>query len=440
MPSRLHPTRLAALLLGLVPLAASAEDSTGAVTAGAAFNPQVSLILTGRYYQDNENGEGPARIDAAAAILRPPVVEDGPGNGFALGESELVLAATVDPYFDAKFIGTFDGQGSAEVEEAYLQTRRLPAGLKAKAGKFKSEIGYENSQHPHAWDFDDQNLAYATLLGDGGLADSGLQLTWLPDTPVYVLLGAEALQGRDQLRFGSLPTPEEAAGVITPAAGALPEPANGPRLLTAFAKVAPDLGDDHALQLGVSVARARQAQQLVDPDGSGLSGDEYALDGRETLYGVDVVYKYDTPGEDGAGDLKVVAEYLLARTDMSVAAADAAAVFHDGAAAGTGDRVRGTQDGYYVQATYGIAPRWQLGLRHDAAGNRNELTEAGTTTTLADSARNTLALSFQPSEFSRLRLQAARGTLRRDNGSATDLDQVMLSYTLSLGAHGAHRF
>lgn len=434
------PTTLATLLLGIPPLTAHAEDSSGAVSAGTAFNPQMSLILTGRFYQDNEGGDGAARLGEAAGILQGATFTDashGDGNGFAIGESELVLSATVDPWLDAKFIGTFDGHGSAEVEEAWLQTRLLPAGLKVKAGKFLSDIGYQNSQHPHAWDFDDQNLAYRALLGEHGLNDSGVQLTWLPDTPVYLLLGAEALQGSDQERFGSVVAADDAASVLAPGAGALPAPDNGPRLLTAFARAAPDLGDNHALQLGVTLARARQHQQVIDPDGAALSGDEYALDGHETLYGADLVYKYDSTGEAGEGDLKLVAEYLLLHKDMTVAGADAGATFSGGGAATPGAAVSGRQDGYYVQATYGIAPRWQLGLRYDAAGASNELTEAGARSALPESTRGTVALSWLPSEFSRLRLQAAKGRL---DGGATELDQVMLSYTLSLGPHGAHRF
>jgi hypothetical protein len=74
----------------------------------------------------------------------------------------------------------------------------LPGGLKLRGGKFLSGIGYLNGQHPHSWDFVDQNLAYRSLLGDHGLSDTGLQLTWLPRTgKVYSLLGLELLQGND---------------------------------------------------------------------------------------------------------------------------------------------------------------------------------------------------------------------------------------------------
>lgn len=448
----MRPALLPALLLGALPLAALADttpalsgdgrlapaaaDRRGAVTAGSAFNPQVSLILSGHYRRDDAGGDGPDALAEAAGILHGVHFDahgHGSGNGFALGESELVLAATVDPYFDARFIAAFSAH-EVEVEEAWLQTRLLPHGFKLTAGKFFSGIGYQNAQHPHAWDFDDQHLSHLALLGEHGLNDSGLQLTWLAPTPFYLLLGVEALQGNEQARFGTLIEAEDAQGVLTPASGDFVAHTAGPRLLTAFAKVAPDLGDDHALQLGVSFARASQFQQLQDEDAIAASGDEVFLDGRQTLYGIDVVYKFDGRGAQGAGDLKLAAEYLRLETDLEVSA--------DGGAAAllTGARVRGEQDGWYVAATWGLAPRWSLGLRLDGSGATNALRAGGASTELADTTRSTLALAWKPSEFSRLRLQAARADIGQEDGSRREVQQVLLSYTLALGAHGAHAF
>jgi hypothetical protein len=56
------------------------------------------------------------------------------------------------------------------------------------------------------------------------------------------------------------------------------------------------------------------------------------------------------------------------------------------------------------------------------------------------SQRQTLALSFHPSEFSRLRLQAAQGDIYDETGAKTALKQIFLQYTHSLGSHGAHKF
>lgn len=433
-------TALALTALALAIPAAHAETSQ-AVTSGSAFNPQISLILNGFYYHDDRRGQGAEMIEEAAGILHGVHAEEGHGgqdNGFNLGESELVLAATVDPYLDGRLIAVL-ADGEAEVEEAWLQTRMLPAGLTVKAGKFRSGIGYQNEQHPHVWDFADQNLAYRALIGDEGLGDAGVQLTWLAPLPIYTLIGTEVLQGGEQERFGAL-VDEELTADTTTVTDPLPAHRAGPRLATAFVKIAPDLGTEHALQLGLSVARARQAQQLIDEDETTQSGDEYALDGKHDLTGLDVVYKFDSAGEYGQGDIKVAAEYLRLKKTMTVTGADAGAIGAGGNAVAVGDRVTGSQDGYYVSAVYGFAPRWQLGLRYDVGGASNDLTEAGAKTSFGESKRSTLALTFFPSEYSRFRLQVADGKIANEAGGRENLQQVVLQYTLSLGPHGAHKF
>lgn len=423
----------------LIPVSLALLTAQAALAAetGSSFNPQISLILDGSLYHDNQDGAGAERLAEMAGIGHGVHVgghdHGGLENGFNLGESELVMSAVVDPYFDGKLTLTVSGDGATELEEAWLQTRLLPAGLKLKMGKFLSGIGYGNSQHPHTWDFADPNLATQGILGDHGLMDSGVQLSWLPPTPFYLQIGAEALQGNDQERFGALIENADAAGFTT-LADPMPEHRGGPRLTTAFIKAAPDLGDAHALQLGLSYAKARQFQQLMDEDDTPQSTDEFALDGDQTLSAADLVYKFDSAGEFGSGDLKVAAEYLRLKKSMTVSAADATAPVV------TGDRVSGTQDGYYLQATYGIAPRWQLGFRHDVNGSSNELVEAGTRIGFEASSRRSAALTFFPSEFSRLRLQVAQGDIYDEAGVKTALRQVFLQYTHSLGPHGAHAF
>ena len=60
------------------------------------------------------------------------------------------------------------------------------------------------------------------------------------------------------------------------------------------------------------------------------------------------MYKWDSAGEFGQGDIKITGEYLRVKKNMTVSTT--------GTSAGlmVGDTV--TQDGYYLQASYGIAP------------------------------------------------------------------------------------
>ncbi len=414
---------------------ASAENTT-TITTGSRFNPQISLILDGNYYHENQKGKSGEILDGAAGIghgVGFGEEEAGLQNGFNLGESELVMSAIVDPYFDGYLTLTVGADGGTALEESWLQTRQLPNGLKVKMGKFLSGIGYQNSQHRHAWDFADQNLAYLGLLGGEGFKDTGLQLTWVAPTSFYTLLGVEALQGNDQERFGTQINNADAETILGNAQS-LPEAKAGPRIHTLFAKFSPDVGDSQALQIGLSYAQAQQYQQVLDNDGTPLNGDEYALDGKQTLYGLDWVYKWDSAGELGQGDIKVTGEYLRMKKDMKVTATGTTANLV------VGDSVTGSQDGYYLQASYGIAPRWSLASRYDVNGATNELNTAGTTTDLKQSSRIVVSLAVSPSEFSRLRLQLAQGNIYDDAGTKIALKQVFLQYTHSLGAHGAHKF
>jgi hypothetical protein len=170
--------------------ASAAEPSKrgfGALDSGTAFNPQISVILDGNYYHDTIEGEGGSLVGrafqpsggAAHSHGHGDDHDDGghshgaPDNGFNFRTAEIAFSGTVDPYFDATLYLAVDGDGNVELEEGYFQTRGLPAGVRVKGGKFLSDFGYINKQHPHQWDFVDQNLPYLNLLGDHGLQDTG---------------------------------------------------------------------------------------------------------------------------------------------------------------------------------------------------------------------------------------------------------------------------
>jgi hypothetical protein len=359
----------------------------------------------------------------------------GAEPGFNFRSAELSFTASVDAYFDAAALLAVDGDGEVELEEAWFQTRNLPYGLKVKAGKFLSDIGYANNQHPHSWDFTDQNLAYLNLLGDHGLRDTGVQVTWLPDWGHYTLFGLELFQS-DQEKLGALAEVGEELEAELDAAGlsvddlGLDDEKDGPRLYTAFAKYAPDLGFDHALQLGAWAGISEQHQEIHgDPE----DGDVHSLEGDGWMWGLDAVYKYDAGGAYGKGDFRLAAEYVWQRKDLDV-------LFHQARPAAIGAERKFTQDGLYVQGVYGFAPRWDVGLRYDVVGLTNKLESGGNTLREWDeSDRWTAALSWSPTEFSKIRLQYAKADITID-GESHDFDYFYLQYLLSFGSHGAHKF
>ena len=388
-----------------------------------SFNPKISVILDGVYYSDNKGGDGIERIEEMSGVLgNHGHTEDEHGHGelergFNLREAEVTLSGTVDPHLDAWMTVAFSN-GETEIEEAYFETRSLPSGWKVKAGKFLSDIGYHNKQHLHSWAFSDQTLVHQAFFGDHGLVDSGIQVTYLPDTPFYTLVGVELFQG-EQDKLGALVDHED-----------LKEDA-GPRLSTVFAKIAPELSADSELQLGVSLVQAGQHQEDHSED-----LDVELLEGDILLWGLDVVYKKLSTGSYGEGGLTLQAEYFNIEKTLTIeVASDVDEV---------GEEVTGKQDALYLQAVYGIAPRWSVGARYEMVGLVNELKEESTDK-LGDSRRVSLAATWQPTEYSKVRLQLSRADISEfDEGvgqaKSETFNQIYLQYNVSLGAHGAHQF
>mgnify|MGYP003587736852 CR=1 FL=1 len=412
---------------GLVPKSLPLFGSSGPVSSGTSFNPSITVIPDVVWSRDDVKGEAGESLEEADGFRGAHAEEGhehahgGLDQGFNLRETELAFSASVDAYFDVQALFAVSEEG-IEAEEVYFQTRRLPGGFQLKGGKLLSGIGYANAHHPHQWDFVDQNLAYELLLGGHGLNEKGVQLTWVPKLPFYLKVGAELLQGENE-KLASYVGPEELPGLGGDGAPRVLSERAGPRLFTGFVKLGPDLGYSNALQLGLSFVSSRRHQEVHDEDADGVP--EEVLDGTATLWGVDAVWKYDSPRTGGAGDLVLQAEYLARKRDLDVLGTSDTAVFR--------------QDGAYLQAVYGLLPRFQLGARWDVAGLTNERVRGGVTTGYDPSSRFTAALTFSPTEFSRVRAQYENASIRVD-GEKERWGRFLLQLQLSLGAHGAHSF
>ena len=134
-----------------------------------AFNPGIAAVLNGFYLASSRDPQkqvirGVAQGDEAGLPLR----------GFSLGESEVSLAANIDPYLSGFLDFSMEDDNSLSVEEAYIQSKDLPYGLTVKAGRFLSGIGYLNERHAHDWTFSDAALPYRAFL-NSQYGDDGLQ-------------------------------------------------------------------------------------------------------------------------------------------------------------------------------------------------------------------------------------------------------------------------
>ena len=432
-------------------VAAGASSSVQAIENLKDFNPAASVILDGVYYHDDEKGEGLEIIEEHASVLHGHGHEEeehghehgGLDKGFNLRETELTLSGVVDPFFDAWFTAAIS-DGEIEVEEAWFRTQNLPAGLQVKAGKFLSAIGYENEKHVHSWQFADQNLAQLSLFGDHGLTNTGAQVTWLAPTTSFLQFGLELAQGDELEKFGTaLDEYDELAEEI---AGEFPgfyDPdgdgelsaqelglaeADGPELTIGFVRFGPDLGTDHALQLGASIGHHGRMQSFHEEEDA---GEAFVAEGDGTVYGLHAVYKRFATGAYGQGSLTLQGEYFSFDSDQK-------ASYHTDEAE-LGLPLEMSQDAAYAQAVYGFAPRWSIGVRSAAAGISGEFSEGDETEELRISRQNSVALTFRPSEFSALRLQGNRNSIGLED-TREEFNQIMLQYNISLGAHGAHTF
>ena len=378
-----------------------------------AFNPAVSVILGGRFAQLSED---PANYRIAGFM--PAGADVGPGpRGFTLGESELSLAANVDPYFFANLTTAITGDNSISVEEAFVKTIALPSGLSLKAGRFFSGLGYVNEIHSHAWDFVDQPLVYQAMFG-GQLAQDGAQLKWVAPTDLFVELGAETGNGEQFPR-----TRLQGNGL------------NGGALL---AHVGDDIGDSTSWRAGVSWLTARAEDRSFSDVTAGGGAIEDAFTGGSRTWVLDGILKWSPHGNATVHSLKLQAEYLQ-RTE-------------DGQLAATINQLtlsapyRSRQSGWYAQGVYQFMPRWRFGARYDALDSGMThigLVDSGLLPPIsfpalapAKPTRVSVMFDWNPSEFTRLRAQYAWDDARLDSRDR----QLLLQYLYSIGAHGAHKF
>jgi hypothetical protein len=403
--------------------ASAAQAQTAVVSVSArpasesAFNPAVSVVLQGTY---NNFSQNPDTFQIGGFI--PPGNEGLGDRGFSLGESELNLAANIDPYFRGNLTVSLSQDNSVELEEAWFQTLGLSHGLTLKGGRFFSGIGYLNEIHQHAWDFVDAPLAYQVFLGTGprgNYSDDGLQLKWIAPTDLFIELGAEAGNGNNFPGNGDQ---------------------NGIGTWSMFSHLGGDIGDNYAYRAGVSYLQAWPSnRQYNDTDAvGGLVTNSFS--GNSRLWIGDFVLKWAPNGNSTSTNFKLQGEYMhrieTGTLDFNV----------NGATPVPGS-YSSHQGGWYLQGVYQFVPRWRVGLRRDQLESgtvnigqvQNGILPASDFPILISHTpkRSTLMFDYSPSEFSRFRLQYARDQSRPDG---VDDNQLMLQYIFSMGAHGAHKF
>jgi hypothetical protein len=371
---------------------------TGIFGGSAMTNPYLSLIVNTFFYGSNLKQK---ELDSRTVpgFTNVPVSVN---KGFNLESAELFIFAPVDPYLNL-YANIPVTESGTELEEAYFVTSSLPAGLQVKGGKFKSGFGRINAQHPHAWDFVDAPLNYRAFMGTEGMGgEKGIQVTWLPELPIYLQLGIEALQGENDQLFGA-------------------NAKDGPHAFTVFAKTSMEIGESGTILFGPSFIKGKANIPTV--------ADNTTFTGDTDLFGFEMVYKWKP--SRGTGFI-LQSEYLFRKQTGDLRTGDVADP------ASTVAPLTRAQDGIYVQGLYQI-DRWRIGARYDVLDLlKKDYILSGSQQSLGKQPwRATGALEFNPSEFTRVRLQYSRDESSRDGKTNNELYLQML---LGIGAHAAHSF
>ncbi|HMK13638.1 MAG TPA: hypothetical protein VK460_01300 [Burkholderiales bacterium] len=403
--------------------ASAAQAQTATVTASArpasesAFNPAISAVLQGTY---NNFSQNPDTFQIGGFI--PPGNEGLGDRGFSLGETELNIAANIDPYFRGNLTLALSSDNSVELEEAWFQTLGLSNGFTLKGGRFFSGVGYLNEIHQHAWDFVDAPLAYQVFLGTGprgNYSDDGLQLKWIAPTDLFIELGAEAGNGNNFPGTGDK---------------------NGIGTWSLFSHMGGDIGDSYAYRAGISYLQAWPSDRQYNDTDSAGNPVTNSFSGNSRLWIGDFVLKWAPNGNSTSTNFKLQGEYMH-RIETGILD------FNANSAAQVPGTYDSHQSGWYLQGVYQFLPRWRVGLRRDQLESgtvnigqvQNGILPASDFPILKSYTpkRNTLMFDYSPSEFSRFRLQYARDQSRPDG---VDDNELMLQYIFSMGAHGAHKF
>jgi hypothetical protein len=385
------------------PEPAPAPALAGATRAASnAFNPNISVVLAGSY-RNLQQDPNAYRIQG---FMPATDGEVGPGQrSFNLGESEVTMAANIDPMFSGQVTFAFGNENDVSVEEAFFQTRTLGDGFGVKAGRFLSAIGYLNGIHAHAWDFVDAPLVYQAFFRSQ-YAPDGVQVRWLAPTETFIEVGVEAGSGhnfpgsdRNRNGFGST---------------------------SVFAHAGDDIGESASWRAGLSYLRTGSTNRGYDE----LDGTPAAFSGSSRIWIADAIYKWAPHGDPTRQNFKLQGEYMYRKEDGQLAANDDAGGYNS------------SQSGWYLQGVYQFMPNWRAGLRYDRLSSGSPFIGlAGGFATFPSLApyapsRSSVMFDYSPSEFSRLRLQFAHDKARPD---ASD-NQIFLQYIMSLGTHAAHAF
>jgi len=390
------------------------------------FVPDISLVLDASYVDRNVKDDevGHLELDGIAHGLLGSHAHgehahssNNANNGFNINYAELVLSSSVDPFFEMDGVFHFS-ESSVEIEEAYITSTALDYGLRSRIGKFNSNFGYLNEQHHHYYDFNDMPLVYEGFLGMHGINEKGIQLQYTAPTDFYLMAGIEILNGENEQMFGNATIGDVEAPIA--------EGEDGSTLTIAYVKTAFDIGDT-AVLTGLSyadgVSRIDHSEDEESP---------HAFAGDSTLYGFDFVAKHYF---DSYSFIKLQGEVLHRKLKGKQINLD------ENLTVLSQVDLTKEQTGAYAQLIYAPNKTWAMGVRYDTIFKNDVIANGSNKNKPDDYAKYSIMSEYKTSEFARFRLQYNRNeSFTNEDGQRVDVNTVILSANISIGAHGAHSF
>ena len=372
--------------------------------ARAAFTTLLAATATAALAQQTPAGwQAGAVLDISAGSR--PLALGQRDKGLGLGHSDVNVSGPLGRHFEAQATAvahTRDRKLEVELEEAWVQSRTLPAGMQVRAGRFASQLGYLNEQHPHTDDFVERPLLHRAFLG-GHWTDDGLRINWTAPTDLYARLGLEIFRGRRLV--------EEAASARRPGAMVL------------SGRIGGDIGASQSWQAGLSLLHnRRQAAVETHAEEEEEEGTEHeagheeghthghgaAFSGRR-MWLAELAWKWSPQGNNRQQQVRVTYEHAVI----------------------SGARHHAS----YLGVVWRFAPAWETGVRYDVLRVRQQHEDHFDDGRLREAS---LMLAYKPTHAQTVRVQYTR---QQDRGGFPGANHsVQLQYILNFGRHAAHSF
>ena len=262
-------------------------------------------------------------------------------TGLKVQEVEIRAAAYIDTFLRADILLAIEGTSNIEVEAAIVEAL-LSKNLSFRAGKFFTPLGKHNQLHTHEYPFIDLPVVSEEILGEEGLNEIGVGVSYLLPTDWYSEVTFQVLEGDNTNQFNG-PAGSDFAYLI--------------RQNNLW-----DLNDETTIELGGSYVSGKNNLAPTS-----------TFDNKTQLVGADLTFKWQPAGREAYKTWIWQTEFIASFREQ-------------------------TQEGWYTSLQHQFANRWWIQGRYSGYTIPNGVNKE-------DKNQWSALLAWVPSEFSTVRLQ-----------------------------------